>query len=176
MAICGQCGREVKALTTHATKEHTLCLRCLSKSGFFSVKEEEEVSKYSSKGSLRIPCKIRLGQSSNEGNIYGRNYFTLCVDINISGICFVWDSCVACRGFSDEGIHEKCIFYPFHIENEGRRELQIELEISDSDTIKTDAYATYTAKEEKYGLEYVGVQFINLSLKDRQIIEKMNAC
>jgi hypothetical protein len=174
VALCEKCGREVRKLTEHAKTKEKLCLKCITKSGFFVPADDEIEVKDERRGSIRVPITITMGFSLFENDqLTEIKYPAFSVDISTSGICFAWDACSLCRGYLENGVHELCVFYPYAIKSESRRELKLEFKITQTFNMSIDAYVIYTLKEEKLGLEYIGAQFTNLTSQQNHMLEKI---
>ncbi|MFC1582061.1 hypothetical protein ACFL4W_00845 [Planctomycetota bacterium] len=174
MALCEKCGREVKKLTEHAQSKEKLCLKCITKSGFFIPKEEELEVQDERRASIRVPITIIMGFTLFDDDQKTEiKYPAFSVDISTAGICFAWDSCSYCRGYIENGIHESCIFYPYALDNPERQELKLEFKITKTYVMTIESYCIYTLKEESLGLEYIGAQFANLTNQQRRMLEKI---
>jgi hypothetical protein len=173
--ICEKCGKEVKKLTEHLKTKEKLCLKCITKSGFFQPEEEITVEGGEDRrGSIRIPITIAMSFALfQDDKLTEIKYPAFTVDISTAGICFAWNSCNICQGYTPNGVHEKCIFYPYFIQNEARRILKLEFKITKSYIMSIEAFSVYTLKEESLGLEYIGAQFTDVTTKQRRMLEKI---
>jgi hypothetical protein len=174
VAVCDKCGRDVRRLTDHAKSHEKLCLKCLTQSGFFAPAEEEMVQADDRRGSIRVPITIIMGFSLfNDSDATEINYPAFSVDISTSGICYAWDSCNVCNGYQENSVHPNCIFYPYYLQNEQRKELKLEFKITKTYSMFVESYVIYTLKEENLGIEYIGAQFMNLSNQQNRMLEKI---
>jgi c-di-GMP-binding flagellar brake protein YcgR len=173
--LCDKCGREVKKLTEHVQTKEKLCLKCITKSGFFCPAEELPSDLNDDRrGSIRIPITIAMSFALFDEDKYTEiKYPAFTVDISTAGICFAWDSCTVCRGYIPNSVDEQCIFYPYYIKNEKRRDLKLEFKITKSYIMGIEACSVYTLKEDELGLEYIGAQFTNVTPKQRRMLEKI---
>jgi c-di-GMP-binding flagellar brake protein YcgR len=173
MSTCEKCGRDVKKLTMHAASRMRLCVKCISQSGIVTLSEAElSDSKDERRGSIRVPLTVIMDFAVN-GQTGVRKYPAFSVDLSMMGICFVWEACHKCAGYTDGGVHPQCIFYPSYLQNPAHRPLRIEIKVSDNRAITVDAYVAHTTKDKNLGQEYVGAKFCELSNQSRRIIEKM---
>lgn len=174
MGICEKCGLDVKKLTVHAETRQHLCLKCISQSGFLSMNDDEIPSEEPERrSSIRIPLTVTMNFGVSDDNGQIKKYPAYSVDISMTGMCFVWEACMSCKGYMEGSIDEDCIFFPYFRNNPTRRTFAIELKITDNKSIIVDAYAAHTTQDKNLGQEYVGAQFNNLSNQHRRIIEKM---
>ena len=177
MPQCSKCGTQVKKLTAHAETKEKMCLKCLTGSGYFALQDHEIVGEDERRGSVRIPLTVTMDFSlSGTGDTDKQDYGAYTVDISMSGLCFVWDSCGTCgtcRGYKPHGVDEKCVFYPYYVNNPSPRALQLALNISEHHSLKLEAHAIYTVKEETLDLEYAGVKFVNVQRQSRRTLEKI---
>jgi len=170
MPRCEKCGREVNKLTVHAKTGKRLCLKCLTESGFFTLSDDDRISPTERRASIRIPLTVVMNFSLPHRK---EKYPAYTVDISISGICFGWNACSACHGYTERAIDKDCILYPYYIHNPERKQLELELKVSDTVTIITAAYAVHTYKEENIDIEYVGAKFVNMNVQSRRMLEKL---
>lgn len=175
MPICDKCGKEVKKLTEHLKTKEKLCLKCITKSGFFQPEEDITVEGGEDRrGSIRIPITIAMSFALFQDDKFTEiKYPAFTVDISTAGICFAWNSCNVCRGYTANSVHEDCIFYPYFIDNSEKRTLTLEFKITKSYIMCVEAYTVYTLKEESLGLEYIGAQFAEVTGKQRRMLEKI---
>ena len=176
MPTCERCNREVRKLTEHAVSKEKICLKCMTQSGLFVAQQEDIEHDVGDdrRGSIRVPLTIVMGFSLFDDEKQTEiSYPAFSVDISTSGICFGWDSCSYCRGYQEHGVDENCVFYPYSMSNEDRKELKLEFKITNTYKMQIESYVIYTLKEERLGLEYVGAQFINLGNQQKRMIEKI---
>jgi hypothetical protein len=172
MSTCEKCHREVKKLTMHAASHQRLCVKCISQSGIVTMSDEEIGDAKERRGSIRIPLTVIM-DFAVDGRSGMRKYPAFSVDLSMMGICFVWEACHKCAGYTEGGVHPQCIFHPCYLKNPGRKPLQIELKVTENRAITVDAFVAHTTKDKNLGQEYVGAQFCELSNQSRRIIEKM---
>lgn len=170
MPICEKCGREVSRLTVHAKSGKRLCLKCITESGFFTLSEDNRIRKDERRASIRLPVTVVLDFTINHTK---KRFPAYTVDISMSGLCFGWNGCEVCHGYSEEAIDKNCVLYPYYITNPDRKKLEVELRITDSITIITNTFVVHTFKEESINLEYVGAKFVSLNIQNRRMLEKI---
>jgi c-di-GMP-binding flagellar brake protein YcgR len=170
MPICEKCGRTVKKLTMHAGSKQRICVKCVSHSGFIAMTDAELRDDKERRGSIRIPLTVIM-DFAVKGN--AKKYPAFSVDLSMQGICFVWEACLTCAGYTEGGVHPACIFHPCYLHNPDRKPLRLELKVTNTRAITVDAFVAHTTKDRNLGQEYVGAQFCELSNQSRRIIEKM---
>jgi len=170
MPICEKCNREVSRLTVHAKTGKKLCLKCITESGFFTLSDNNRIRKDERRASIRLPVTVVLDFSIDHVK---KRFPAYTVDISMSGLCFGWNGCEVCHGYTEEAIDTDCVLYPYYVNNPDRKKLEVELRITDSITIITKTFVVHTFKENSIDLEYVGAKFVSLNVQNRRMLEKI---
>jgi c-di-GMP-binding flagellar brake protein YcgR len=149
------------------------CLRCIIQKGDYTSLLNEYIPDNERRASVRIPITVNMNFSlPGETESEDGSYPAYVLDLSMSGLCFGWRGCPVCTEYKPKTIHEKCILYPFFIDNEDRKPMNLDLKVDDG-TISIDAFAVYSVKDEDEGIEYIGTKFTDLSSLNQRLIEKL---
>ena len=175
MPKCSQCGKNVKKLTMHARTRELVCLRCVKEDGFLTLNKTELLEGNERRAHIRIPLTVLLDISLTQGKEKtSQAYQGYTVDISLDGLCFVWTHCTDCTiSLKGRTISPDCIFYPYSLQHPEPKPLLLNLNISKNATTILEGFAIYTLFEKKQNIEYVGVNFANLTPQNRRNLEKL---
>ena len=174
MPECAHCGREVMKLLNHPFTDEDVCLKCMTRSGFFSreISDDAVPKKDDRRSTIRIPVSIMMEfgifNSEKEALI---TYPALSVNLSTAGICFAWEHCRQCAGYSEDRVHSDCMLYPYYIKNKDARELLLTFNLTKDYTMQIPCFLVYVIKEKEMDIEYVGACFAKVSQEERHILE-----
>jgi len=174
MPECAHCGREVMKLLVHPFTNEYVCLKCMTRSGFFSreVQADALPGREERRSAVRIPVSVNMEfevfDSAKNADV---TYPALSVNLSTAGICFAWEHCSPCLGYEEGKVHEKCLFHPYYINNEEARELKLSFNLTVDYTMHIPCFVVYTIKEREMDVEYVGACFSRVTNEQRRILE-----
>jgi hypothetical protein len=168
MPNCDHCERDVIKLLEHPFTHEGVCLKCMTRSGFFSrlTDEDTDVIPRERRSNVRVPVTIEMAF-----DILDISYAAYTVNMALAGICFAWEHCQQCAGYDEGAIDDNCIFAPFYIHGDSPKELMLKFAISETYTMEIPTQIVYTIKEPSMDVEYVGAKFLEVSEKDNLLLE-----
>jgi len=172
MPVCDSCGVEVHKLSVHPVTKKNLCMKCLIEAGSFRPDLEDLDPDTEKRASIRIPLTLVMSVEL-DGAKTEKTFAGYSLDISMRGICFGWPGCASCPGYTENGIHEKCIFHPHAAHTPGRQPFLIKIDLSREVKIEAPAYAVYTLKDESINIEYVGARFTDLDPAANRMLEEL---
>lgn len=179
MPECEHCHRDVKKLLAHPFKGEKVCLKCMTRTGFFTKEYSHEIEIYANEKRANIRVPISISMSFGVFDVEKKteiNYPAFSVDLTTEGICFAWEHCKFCLGYEESAVHPKCFFYPYSMyayKVEEERDLTLNLTITDEYVLEIPCRVVYTLKESEMDVEYVGVKFSEISQEKKIIIDML---
>ena len=173
MPKCSKCGQEVKKLAVHSITKEEYCIRCMPDDGMCHFTDEEVNAGHEKRSNVRIPVAISMDFSVGDNDSQEIKFPAVTVDLSRSGICFAWEQCSNCTGYTENCVNENCLFYTNADENREHKPLKVKFTVSKDNAMELDAYVIYVLKEEDLGLEYVGAKFVDTTNRDRRVLEKI---
>ena len=174
MPVCAHCGREVMKLLQHAFTNEMVCLKCMTKSGFFSREIGDQIipAREERRSNVRIPVSIVMSFEMFDSEESSKvTYPALSVNLSTAGICFAWEHCNQCLGYEEGDVHEKCMFYPYYHMNENAKELDLTFSLTPECVMQLPCNIVYTVQEKEMDIEYVGACFTEVNAEEKRILE-----
>jgi len=161
-------------LLKHPFTDEDVCLKCMTVSGFFSreISQDALPERRERRGNIRIPVSIMMEfdiPSSKKGAVVTNP--ALSVNLSTAGICFAWEHCAACAGYTEGSVHPDCMFYPYYIHNDSAKELGLTFNLTQDYSMEIPCRIVYTIQEKEMDIEYVGACFSKVSEEERLMLE-----
>ncbi|MDQ7779115.1 MAG: response regulator [Planctomycetota bacterium] len=108
------------------------------------------------------------------------------VDISLGGLCFEFDPCEQCTGYTAGAVHPDCLFSKFWVKDHASRTIDILLKTAvpvgagpvsgpnmpRQDGVKLSAKVAHVIRERGKTVEYIGVRFAALDYSTREFLKE----